>query len=280
MSNLSRSLSKNKQYVLTETDTQMLKRAYSTQNVQHDIFNNRFPQIQFPEPNEYSNLYPKQVQVLFLSTGSVAQPQIRRIVWWFTQRKKNVNSKSVIMFLIAQFIKNGQQQYVDWTLDALAEYCTDMAVYQIQAELFRLFQGPAGAGYLSACLERAPDVAGKLFFLFGLCTAAQLTEEQTELARTLAPSDAHDLDQISAERLIEVFLRTPGLKSAIPTPLALRAPLTQNRASLMAKLKKTGFALGDADLKTYEYDELQFSTQFMGLEQRRHMAYEALAHYS
>ena len=43
------------------------------------------------------------------------------------------------MFLIAQFIKNEQYQYVCWMLDALSEYCADMSVYQVQVELFRVF---------------------------------------------------------------------------------------------------------------------------------------------
>lgn len=42
MSNLNRNLAKNKKYTLTDTDTRILRQGYSTQNVQHDIFNNRF----------------------------------------------------------------------------------------------------------------------------------------------------------------------------------------------------------------------------------------------
>lgn len=45
-----------------------------------------------------------------------------------------------------------------------------------------------------------------------------------------------ELDQISTERLLEIFLRTKQLKSAVPTELALRAPLVQNRANIMSKL--------------------------------------------
>lgn len=52
-------MSKNKNYVLTDIDVLALERGYNTQNVQHDIFNNRFTQIRFSEPNEYSNLYSK-----------------------------------------------------------------------------------------------------------------------------------------------------------------------------------------------------------------------------
>ena len=59
LSNLNRTMSKNKNYVLTDIDVLALERGYNTQNVQHDIFNNRFTQIQFSEPNEYSNLYSK-----------------------------------------------------------------------------------------------------------------------------------------------------------------------------------------------------------------------------
>lgn len=108
------------------------------------------------------------MQILYLSTGSVTQHQVQKIVWWFTQRKKNVNSKSVIMFLIAQFIRNEQCQYVHWVLDALSEYCTDMSVYQIQVELFRLFQSDTGIKYLSEYLEGLRETTKQLFVLFGL----------------------------------------------------------------------------------------------------------------
>lgn len=89
-----------------------------------------------------------------------------------------------------------------------------------------------------------------------------------------------ELDQISTERLLEIFLRTKQLKSAVPTELALRAPLVQNRANIMSKLWRTGFVLDDAEFKARDYDELQFVTTFMTSEQRKQMAYQAQTHYS
>lgn len=68
------------------------------------------------------------------------------------------------------------------------------------------------------------ETTKRLFILFGLCAISQLTDEQVESVRSLA--NISELDQISTERLLEIFLKTERLKAVIPTGLALRAPLT------------------------------------------------------
>ena len=91
-------------------------------------------------------------------------------------------------------------------LDALSEYCADMSVYQVQVELFRVFQNDTGLLYLARYLENLQRTEKQLFVLFGLSVISQLMESQVELVRKLA--NVSELDQISIERLLEIFLRT------------------------------------------------------------------------